>query len=114
MRAAYMTAVNAVEVRDDTVEPVVDPAGALLRVEACGICGTDARTFFNGDPKAPVPGNWAMNLSGYSRKWDRTPIFRQALGRAIGVSRIDPHVRDVPLVSGRVPKPLRAPSAVWL
>ena len=55
MRAAYMTAVNAVEVRDDTVEPVVDPAGALLRVEACGICGTDARTFFNGDPKAPVP-----------------------------------------------------------
>jgi L-iditol 2-dehydrogenase len=26
-----------------------------LKVEACGICGTDARTFFNGDPRAPVP-----------------------------------------------------------
>ncbi len=55
MRAAFMTDVNVVEVRDDAREPELDPAGALLRVEACGICGTDARTFFNGDPKAPSP-----------------------------------------------------------
>jgi L-iditol 2-dehydrogenase len=55
MKAAFMMDVNAVEVRDDASEPSLDPAGALLRVEACGICGTDARTFFNGDPKAPPP-----------------------------------------------------------
>ncbi len=55
MRAAFMTAVNEIEVRDDAEEPSLDPRGAVLRVEACGICGTDARTFFNGDPKAPVP-----------------------------------------------------------
>ena len=55
MRAAFMTGVNEVEVRDDVAEPKLDPAGALLRVEACGICGTDARTFFNGDPKAAPP-----------------------------------------------------------
>ena len=54
MRAAFMTDVNAVEVRD-VEEPKPDPAGAVLNVEACGICGTDARTFFNGDPKAPIP-----------------------------------------------------------
>ena len=54
MRAAFMTGVNAVEVRD-TEEPTLDPGGAILKVEACGICGTDARTFFNGDPKAPAP-----------------------------------------------------------
>ena len=29
-------------------------AARSLKVEACGICGTDARTFFNGDPKAPA------------------------------------------------------------
>lgn len=52
-----MTAVNAVEVRE-TEEPKLEPGGALLRVEACGICGTDARTFFNGDPRAPVP--WVL------------------------------------------------------
>jgi L-iditol 2-dehydrogenase len=57
MRAAFMTAVNAIEVRD-TGDPVLDPGGALLRVEACGICGTDARTLFNGDPRAPVP--WVL------------------------------------------------------
>ena len=55
MRAAFMTDVNSVEVRDDAHEPELDPAGALLRVSACGICGTDARTYFNGDPKAPSP-----------------------------------------------------------
>lgn len=54
MRAAFMTGVNAVQVRD-TEEPKLDPGGAILKVEACGICGTDARTFFNGDPKAPAP-----------------------------------------------------------
>ena len=55
MRAAFMTGVDAVEVREDVAPPELDPAGAVLRVEACGICGTDARTFFNGDPKAPPP-----------------------------------------------------------
>src|SRR6184192_1820926 len=49
-----MTGVNLVEIRK-TPEPDIDPEGAILRVEACGICGTDARTFFNGDPRAPAP-----------------------------------------------------------
>jgi L-iditol 2-dehydrogenase len=49
-----MTGRNSVEVREAD-EPVLDPRGAILRVEACGICGTDARTFFNGDTRAPAP-----------------------------------------------------------
>jgi L-iditol 2-dehydrogenase len=52
-----MVDVGRVEVRD-APEPSLDPAGALLRVEACGICGTDARTFFHGDPRAPTP--WTL------------------------------------------------------
>jgi L-iditol 2-dehydrogenase len=54
MRAAFMTDRNAVELRD-TSEPALDPRGTVLRVEACGVCGTDARTFFNGDYRAPSP-----------------------------------------------------------
>jgi L-iditol 2-dehydrogenase len=54
MKAAYMTGVDAAEVRE-TADPTLEPGGAILRVEACGICGTDARTFFNGDPRAPGP-----------------------------------------------------------
>jgi L-iditol 2-dehydrogenase len=57
MRAAFMTDVDAVEIRD-TEEPKLEPAGAILKVQACGICGTDARTFFNGDPRAPAP--WVL------------------------------------------------------
>jgi L-iditol 2-dehydrogenase len=40
---------------EDAPEPGLHPSGAILRVEASGICGTDARTFFNGDPRAPAP-----------------------------------------------------------
>ncbi len=57
MRAAFMTAVDRIEIRN-TEDPKLDPRGAILKVEACGICGTDARTFFNGDPKAPPP--WVL------------------------------------------------------
>jgi L-iditol 2-dehydrogenase len=57
MRAAFMTGRNQIEVREAD-EPALDPRGAILRVEACGICGTDARTFFNGDPRAPAP--WVL------------------------------------------------------
>jgi L-iditol 2-dehydrogenase len=57
VRAAFMTDRNAVELRD-TEEPALDPRGAVLRVEACGVCGTDARTYFNGDFRAPPP--WVL------------------------------------------------------
>ena len=57
MKAAFMTAPGAVEVRE-VDEPPLDTAGAVLRVEACGVCGTDVRTFVNGDPGAPAP--WVL------------------------------------------------------
>jgi L-iditol 2-dehydrogenase len=34
---------------DDVPDSVCPPDGALLRVTACGICGTDVRAFYNGD-----------------------------------------------------------------
>jgi L-iditol 2-dehydrogenase len=52
-----MTGQNRVELRE-AEPPALDPRGAVLKVEACGICGTDARTFFNGDPRAPAP--WVL------------------------------------------------------
>ena len=52
-----MTAVNEVRL-DELPTPSLDGAAAILRVESCGICGTDARTFFNGDPRAPLP--WVL------------------------------------------------------
>jgi len=54
VKAAIMHDVAKMKV-EDAPESQLDKAGAMLRVEACGICGTDARTFFNGDPRAPAP-----------------------------------------------------------
>jgi L-iditol 2-dehydrogenase len=48
------------EVRDATC-----PAdGVLLRVTACGICGTDVRTFFNGDRRISPPWVLGHEISG--------------------------------------------------
>src|SRR5436853_4464968 len=33
----------------EVADAVCPPDGALLRVTACGICGTDVRAFYNGD-----------------------------------------------------------------
>jgi L-iditol 2-dehydrogenase len=41
-----------------TREPACPRDGALLRVEACGICGTDVRAFYNGDRRI-APG-WIL------------------------------------------------------
>jgi L-iditol 2-dehydrogenase len=57
VRAAFMKSIGEVVVQD-APEPTLAPGGAILKVEACGICGTDARTFFNGDPRAPSP--WVL------------------------------------------------------
>ncbi|MDQ6816056.1 MAG: alcohol dehydrogenase catalytic domain-containing protein [Actinomycetota bacterium] len=48
------------EVRDATCP--VD--GVLLRVTACGICGTDVRTFFNGDRRISPPWVLGHEISG--------------------------------------------------
>jgi L-iditol 2-dehydrogenase len=81
MRAALMKDVGAVGV-EDIPEPTLDPAGAILRVEACGICGTDARTFFNGDPRAPSP--WVLGHEPVGSLVEVGPDARLPAGIAPG------------------------------
>lgn len=40
------------------------PDGVLLRVTACGICGTDVRVFFNGDRRISPPWVLGHEISG--------------------------------------------------
>ena len=54
MRAAVWDGPGEMHV-DDVADPVCPPDGALLRVTACGICGTDVRAFYNGDRRI-APG----------------------------------------------------------
>jgi L-iditol 2-dehydrogenase len=63
MRAAVWNGpgeMSVAEVRDVTCPE----DGVLLRVSACGICGTDVRTFFNGDRRISAPWILGHEISG--------------------------------------------------
>lgn len=53
MLAAYLTGPQTLELRDTPLPPV-PPDGLLLRVDACGICGSDLRRWREG-PTAGAP-----------------------------------------------------------
>jgi L-iditol 2-dehydrogenase len=45
-------------------DPACPPDGVLLRVLACGICGTDVRSFYNGDRRIAPPWVLGHEISG--------------------------------------------------
>ena len=83
MRAAVMTGVARVAI-EERPEPRIDAngAGAILEVESCGICGTDARTFFNGDPRAEPP--WVLGHEPVGTVVEVAPGARLPDGIAAG------------------------------
>jgi len=48
----------------EVAEPSCPQGGVLLRVTACGICGTDVRTFYNGDRRITAPWVLGHEISG--------------------------------------------------
>ena len=58
--------------------PACPEDGVLLRVTACGICGTDVRSFYNGDRRIEPP--WVLGHE-ISRRGDRDRAARRARGR---------------------------------
>ena len=63
MRAAIWDGPGTMSV--GTVPDAVCPEdGVLLRVTACGICGTDVRTFYNGDRRITPPWVLGHEISG--------------------------------------------------
>jgi L-iditol 2-dehydrogenase len=57
MRAAVWDGPGEMRVAD-VEDPVCPEDGVLLRVTACGICGTDVRVFYNGDRRITPP--WVL------------------------------------------------------
>lgn len=63
MRAAIWDGPEQMRV-GEAAEPSCPEDGVLLRVTACGICGTDVRTFFNGDRRIDPPWVLGHEISG--------------------------------------------------
>ena len=112
MRAAFMTAVNEIEVREDASELSLDPAGAILRVEAQVICGTDARTFFNGDPEGDTAPQLGHEPVGVLEEVGPDADLPPGVGQGDRVFLGSILTCGEPLVPGGVPEPLRGPPAL--
>jgi L-iditol 2-dehydrogenase len=63
MRAAVWDGPGKMRVAE-VEDPVCPEDGVLLRVTACGICGTDVRVFYNGDRRISPPWVLGHEISG--------------------------------------------------
>ncbi|MEA2144869.1 MAG: hypothetical protein QOG59_456 [Solirubrobacteraceae bacterium] len=63
MRAAVWNGLGAMSV-GSAPDPTCPQDGVLLRVLACGICGTDVRSFYNGDRRIAPPWVLGHEISG--------------------------------------------------
>src|ERR1700756_2435003 len=63
MRAAVWNGPGAMSV-GSAPDPPGPEDGGLLRVLACGICGTDVRSFYNGDRRIAPPWVLGHEISG--------------------------------------------------
>jgi L-iditol 2-dehydrogenase len=63
MRAAVWNGPGAMSV-GSAPDATCPPDGVLLRVLACGICGTDVRSFYNGDRRIAPPWVLGHEISG--------------------------------------------------
>src|SRR5207247_9298236 len=62
VKAAYYEAVHEIDVRE-APDPEPGPKDVLIRVHACGICGTDQH-IFDGDVGGPLPLIGGHELAG--------------------------------------------------
>ena len=63
MRAAIWNGPGSMEV-GSTADAVCPEDGVLLQVLACGVCGTDVRSFYNGDRRIEPPWVLGHEISG--------------------------------------------------
>ena len=109
MRAAIWQGPGSMQV--GTAPDVVCPEdGVLLQVLACGICGTDVRSFYNGDRRIEPPWVLGHEISGEVLEiGPRAEAEVDALGiarRRVRALHLDAVVRALPHVPQRRREPV--------
>ena len=86
--------------------------GVLLHVLACGVCGTDVRSFYNGDRRIEAPWVLGHEISGEVVEIGPRAEAEVAAGgisrRRRGALHLDAVVRALPDVPRRRREPLPA------
>ncbi len=67
MRAAVFHGIQNIQI-EEVPKPDCPPDGLLLKMVDCGICGTDVRTYFNGDDRARPPWILGHEVGGIVAK----------------------------------------------
>lgn len=63
MRAAFMEGINVLHVRETAI-PRISPDDLLVRVDSCGICGSDLRILSNGYRRVHLPQIMGHEIAG--------------------------------------------------
>jgi L-iditol 2-dehydrogenase len=88
MKAAFLQELGRLEIRD-TARPEPGPGEVLVRVRACGICGSDLRSFRHGHHALRLPAILGHEISGEVA----------ALGAGVTGLLVGQHVALTPAVS---------------
>ena len=109
MRAAIWNGPGSMDV--GTAPDAVCPEdGVLLHVLACGVCGTDVRSFYNGDRRIEAPWVLGHEISGEVVEIGPRAEEEVAAGgiarRRRGALHLDALVRPLPDVPRRRREPL--------
>jgi len=75
VKAAFLQTLGHLEVRE-TEHPLCPPRGAVLRVHACAICGSDLRTFHHGHHAVTLPHILGHEIAGEVAEVDAQEEFR--------------------------------------
>ena len=109
MRAAIWNGPGSMEI-GTAPDPVCPEDGVLLQVLACGVCGTDVRSFYNGDRRIEAPWVLGHEISGEVVEIGPRAEAEVAGGRhrarRRGALHLDAVVRPLPPVPRRRREPL--------
>jgi len=89
---------------EEVPTPTCPPGGILTKTLACGICGTDMRTYRGGSARAKYPGIFGHEIVAevVESQYDAFPV-----GTRLSV---DPIIRDLLVLQEGHPEPVQQPA----
>lgn len=85
MKAAFMDGINILNVRKTPI-PKISLDDILLRVDSCGICGSDLRILANGYKRVPVPQIMGHEIAGTVVEVGKNQIEKYRIGDKIALA----------------------------